>query len=280
MRAPSSGGDGWFKTRNPSATVAAEAKIRDCKAACWSSPRIGAYYRGMSAPEVLQDQIAYYRARAGEYDEWWFRSGRYDRGLELNARWHAETAQVEAALQSWLALRRPRTLLEVACGTGLFTRHLAPRVERVTAVDASPEVLAINRSRVAATNVEYIEADLFAWTPPERYDAAFFSFWLSHVPQDRFDGFWRMVASALMPGGAAFLIDSAFDRTSTAKDHVLERRDAGVVARKLNDGREFRIVKIFYEPHELAAKLAGLGWTSSLQQTARYFIHGEANPPL
>ena len=30
--------------------------------------------------QVLSDQIAYYRARAGEYDEWWFRTGRYDRG--------------------------------------------------------------------------------------------------------------------------------------------------------------------------------------------------------
>ena len=107
----------------------------------------------------------------------------------------------------------------------------------------------------------------------------FFSFWLSHVPQDRFDAFWKMVAGALGPGGTAYLIDSAFDPTSTAKDHVLKRRDAGIVARKLNDGREFRIVKIFYEPGALAAKLAGLGWTSSLQQTARYFIHGEANPP-
>jgi len=279
MRAPSWRGDGLFKIRESDATAAADARVHHCKAACWPSPPIGAYDCGMSVQQVLQDQIAYYRARAGEYDEWWFRGGRYDRGLELNARWHAETAQVEAALQSWLAQRRPRTVLEVACGTGLFTRYLAPQVERVTAVDASPEVLAINRSRVASANVEYIEADLFAWSPPGRYDAVFFSFWLSHVPQDRFDAFWKMVASALGSGGTAYLIDSAFDRTSTAKDHVLERRDAGVVARKLNDGREFRIVKIFYEPGALTAKLAGLGWTSSLQQTTCYFIHGEANPP-
>lgn len=233
----------------------------------------------MSATEVLREQIAYYRARAGEYDEWWFRGGRYDRGPELNALWHTETASVEAAFQSWLALRRPRNVLEVACGTGLFTRHLAPRVERVTAVDASPEVLAINRSRVGADNVEYVEADVFSWIPRERYDAVFFSFWLSHVPQERFDAFWRMVSGALTHKGSAYLIDSAFDRTSTAKDHVLERPDAGVVARKLNDGRQFRIVKIFYEPQALAEKLAGLRWTTSLQQTERYFIFGEASPP-
>ncbi len=127
----------------------------------------------MSDRGILQDQIDYYRARAGEYDEWWFRTGRYDRGPEFNARWRAEVATVEGALDSWLTTRRPQTLLELACGTGLFTRRLAPRVPHVTAVDASPEVLAINRSRVAAANVDYIEADLFSWRPVARYDAVF-----------------------------------------------------------------------------------------------------------
>ncbi len=28
----------------------------------------------------VKEQIAYYQARAGEYDEWFFRQGRYDRG--------------------------------------------------------------------------------------------------------------------------------------------------------------------------------------------------------
>ena len=233
----------------------------------------------MTAREVLEDQIAYYRARAAEYDEWWFRHGRYDRGPEFNARWHAETAAVDTALNAWLATRRPRTVLELACGTGLFTRRLAPCVDCVTAVDASPEVLAINRSRVAAENVEYVEADLFAWSPPHRFDGVFFSFWLSHVPEDRFAAFWSMVAKALVPGGAAYVIDSVFDRTSTAKDHTLPSANAGIVERKLNDGREFRIVKIFYDPAGLAAKLSELGWTSRLGQTANYFIHGEATSP-
>ena len=230
------------------------------------------------AEGILQDQIDYYRARAGEYDQWWFRAGRYDRGPEFNAQWRAEAAAVEAALDRWLNARRPRSLLELACGTGLFTRHLAPRVPRITAIDASPEVLAINAARVAASNVDYLESDLFAWRPATRYDAVFFSFWLSHVPDDRFAAFWEIVRSALAPGGAAYLVDSAFDPTSTAKDHVLTRPDAGVVTRKLNDGREFRIVKLFYRPEELAAKLASRAWRADIRQTERYFIYGEASP--
>jgi demethylmenaquinone methyltransferase/2-methoxy-6-polyprenyl-1,4-benzoquinol methylase len=182
---------------------------------------------------------------------------------------------VEAALVSWLAARRPADVLELACGTGLFTRLIAPRVARLASIDASTEVIEINRARVGADNVEYVQADLFAWRPVRRYDAIFFSFWLSHVPDSRFAAFWELVASALAPGGAAYLIDSAFDPTSTAKDHVLPGREAGIVTRKLNDGREFRIVKVFYEPAALAAKLGPLGWRSKLAQTPRYFIYGE-----
>jgi demethylmenaquinone methyltransferase/2-methoxy-6-polyprenyl-1,4-benzoquinol methylase len=227
---------------------------------------------------VLRDQIDYYRARAGEYDQWWFREGRYDRGSAFNAEWQAETAAVEEALDAWLAARAPRRVLELACGTGLFTRRIAPRVARLMAVDASAEVMAINRARVGAANVEYVQADLFAWRPVERYDAVFFSFWLSHVPDARFDAFWATVRSALAPGGAAYLIDSAFDPSSTARDHVLPDRDAGVVTRKLNDGREFRIVKVFWEPAALAARLDGLDWAATLAQTPRYFIYGATVP--
>jgi SAM-dependent methyltransferase len=232
----------------------------------------------VSERDVLQDQIGYYRARAGEYDEWWFRHGRYDRGAEFNARWFAETGVVEAALDAWLTRQRPESVLELACGTGLFTRRIAPRVGRVTCVDASPEVLAINRMRVGDANVAYVEADLFEWQPRERYDAVFFSFWLSHVPDGRFAAFWDKVRAALAPSGGVYLIDSAFDPTSTARDHVLPGRAAGVVTRKLNDGREFRIVKVFWEPPVLAQRLAALGWSASIAATASYFIYGEARP--
>ncbi len=227
-------------------------------------------------PAILAEQVAYYRARAGEYDEWWLRTGRYDRGPEQNAAWRADAEEVEGALERWLAAARPRHALELACGTGLFTRIVAPRVGRLLALDASPEVLAINRARVGAANVEYVLADLFApeWEPAERYDLVFMSFWLSHVPDDRFDAFWAKVRDALADGGSAYVIDSGWDVTSTATNHVRPDREGGVAARKLNDGREFRIVKIFHDPAALATRLAALGLVARVVHTPRYFIHG------
>ena len=101
--------------------------------------------------DLLQEQIDYYRARAGEYDQWWLRTGRYDRGPEENARWFAEAEQLRQALEDW----RPRgAVLELACGTGLWSRELARFADSLTLVDSSPEVLAINASRVEHPHVD------------------------------------------------------------------------------------------------------------------------------
>jgi SAM-dependent methyltransferase len=235
---------------------------------------------GNGERQLLDDQIAYYRARAAEYDAWWFRTGRFDRGTDNNAAWRAEVGVVETAVAEMLAKLRPSTVLELACGTGLFTRHLAPRVAAVTAVDASPEVIAINRSRVALPNVRYVQADLFAFEPDTRYDCVFMSFWLSHVPHARFDAFWSMVRRALAPGGFAYVIDSAHDPTSTAANHPTPDRHAGIVTRKLDDGREFRIVKVFWEPAALADRLRALGFEADIGATARYFIYGSARKKM
>jgi demethylmenaquinone methyltransferase/2-methoxy-6-polyprenyl-1,4-benzoquinol methylase len=234
-----------------------------------------------SYDDALREQITYYRARAGEYDEWFLRQGRYDRGAAANVQWHAEAAQVAAALDAFLAGRgRQDAALELAAGTGLWTQRLAPYFDHLTVVDASPEMLEINRARLdaAADRIIYEVADLFAWRPQRRYDLVFFSFWLSHVPPERFAAFWALVRSCLAPGGVAFMIDSRYAASSTARDHQLEGEAATQVARRLNDGSEFRIVKVFYIPERLRADLADLGWRADISATPTYFLAGSAAP--
>src|ERR1043165_491836 len=118
--------------------------------------------REPSDDQMLQEQIAYYDARAGEYDEWFLRRGRYDRGPELNRKWFDEVGQVTAALDAFL----PRgQVLELACGTGLWTQRLVRYATHVTAVDSSENMLALNRTRVGESKVDHVKADIFAWRP-------------------------------------------------------------------------------------------------------------------
>jgi 2-polyprenyl-3-methyl-5-hydroxy-6-metoxy-1,4-benzoquinol methylase len=226
--------------------------------------------------QLLSEQLDYYRARAAEYDRWWNREGRFDRGPDSNGRWFAQAAALERVLHEF---EPGGEVLELACGTGLWTRHLARHARHLTAVDAAPEVLQINRARVGGRSVEYIEADLFAWAPePGRYDCCVFAFWLSHVPEERFERFWHGVRQGLRPGGRVLFFDSARTERSTASDHVLPEAGEQTMTRRLDDGREFRIVKRFYEPGALAARLAALGWEATIGATGEFFIYGTATP--
>jgi SAM-dependent methyltransferase len=227
----------------------------------------------MTDETVLTEQLDYYRARALEYDKWWLREGRFDRGPEANTRWFAEATELEHVLERFAP---HGDVLELACGTGLWTRHLVGYADSVTAVDAAPEVLAINRARVLDPRVRYVEADLFDWTPRSQYDACVFTFWLSHVPEERFAAFWAMVATALRPGGRVLFIDSARTERSTAADHVLPEAEQETMTRRLDDGREFQIVKRFYEPGDLERRLGELGWDASVGATPEFFIYGTA----
>jgi SAM-dependent methyltransferase len=224
---------------------------------------------------LLDEQVAYYRARAPEYDEWWERRGRFDRGRELNAVWSAEVAELEATID---AMGPFGDTLELACGTGIWTRRLRSRAESLTAVDASGEMIGINRARVGDPSIEYVTADLFAWSPPRRFDSVFFSFWLSHVPPERFAPFWDLVGRALVPGGRAVFIDNRWIESATSLGGRLGDRDSTSVERQLNDGRWYRIVKVFYNPAELEERLGDLGWQAHVAGTAQYFIYGEASP--
>jgi ubiquinone/menaquinone biosynthesis C-methylase UbiE len=133
--------------------------------------------------DILQEQVQYYRERASEYDEWFFRQGRYDRGENHRQQWFSEVTEIEEALRS---ATPAGDILELACGTGFWTQHLVTFATHLIAVDASPEVIALNRRRVASASVEYIVADLFNWTPNQQFDFIFFGFWLSHVPMENF----------------------------------------------------------------------------------------------
>lgn len=218
---------------------------------------------------LLAEQQAYYRERASEYDEYVERRGRYDEGPELNGVWFAEVDEVKAALASF---RPAGDVLELAAGTGWWTAELLRYADRLTALDGSPEALSVNRARHGGDpRLEYVVADIFAWTPARAYDVVFFGFWLSHVPPPLFGDFWGRVRSWLRPGGRVFFVDSL--RPSTAAGRA-SRSESEVSVRRLNDGREFRVVKVFHEPAALEARLRELDWSAEVRGTASHFVFG------
>ena len=94
-------------------------------------------------------------------------------------------------------------------------------------------------------------------------------------PIARLEPFWSSLRSLLRPHGRVFFVDSLLEQESTAKDHgQLDR--SGIVRRRLNDGREFDIVKVFHDPTALTDRLQSLGWRAEVHASGRFFLYGSA----
>ena len=225
------------------------------------------------SPEGLDaEMLAYYQARAPEYDDWYLRRGRYERGPVHDAAWHAE---VDIAGR-WLdGLPIHGEIVELAAGTGWWSPLLASKGE-LSIYDGAEAPLDRARERLVAHRLRAHIHVRSAWDPPDRaVDAVFTGFWLSHVPRARLDDFLGIVRQWLKPGGTFAFIDSRFDPQSSAADHPTPAADQSV--RRLDDGREFTVVKVYYEPAELEGALARAGFSEpTVTTTGRFFLTGVA----
>jgi demethylmenaquinone methyltransferase/2-methoxy-6-polyprenyl-1,4-benzoquinol methylase len=208
---------------------------------------------GEELDRLLDEQLAYYRALAADY---------LNQGLELPG-----GNEMTEALD---AFQPTGSVLELACGPGVWTSQLLRYAADVTAVDASPEMLAIAAARVGRERVRFIQADLFTWKPDRRYDVVLIGFWLSHVPAERFVSFWSLVADCLKPDGRVFFADDAY-RTP---DELVEGPSSSTIRRQVPDGTAYRLVKVPHHPGDLERRLRQLGWDIKVTTTAGPFYWG------
>ena len=209
-----------------------------------------------------QAQVAYYRHRAAEYD--------------LTS--YGDVPRADRRIGSLIGQLRPvGDILEIACGTGIWTRHLAARARSLTALDAAPEMIALARQRVADPSVTFLAADVLDWVPPRRFDTVFFAFWLSHVPASAFGRFWSVVRSALVSDGRVLFVD---DLPAAADRETYVAGSGEIVERRLQDGTSHRLVKLARGRQALTRQLTELGWRATVTRSGPDWLLGEARPGL
>ena len=208
---------------------------------------------GKELDHLLGEQLAYYRALAADY---------LDQGLDLPG-----GDELTDALD---AFQPKGSVLELACGPGVWTSKLLRYAADVTAVDGSPEMLAVAAARAGGDRVRFIQADLFTWRPDRRYDVVFIGFWLSHVPGELFESFWSLVADCVKPDGRVFFADDAY-RT---RDELVEGPSSSTIRRQIPDGTTYRLVKVPHQPDDLETRLGELGWDIKVTATAGPFYWG------
>ncbi len=188
----------------------------------------------------------YYAARAPEYDEVYQKP---ERQTDLRA------------IESWLPpIFAGANVLEIACGTGYWTRFIAPVAARVIAIDAAPETLLLARRNVADPKVEFLVGDAYDLALDlGQFDCAFAGFWFSHVPKARRGEFLQGLGTRLALGATVVLLDNLFVEGSSSPLTEIDADANSYQTRLLKDGSRHRVLKNFPSVQELLALSASVG---------------------
>src|SRR5205823_4921011 len=99
-----------------------------------------------------------------------------------------------------------RTVLDVGCGTGFFTRYYVERGARVTGLDIA--AVSIERLRERFPQARFILSDVSEAALAERFDIVNAFDVLYHITDDqRWEAALRNLAEAVAPGGVLLVTD-------------------------------------------------------------------------
>ncbi len=187
----------------------------------------------------------YYRRVAREYDKL------YERDDPVRKNEILTTAkELKQALKD-------RCVLEVACGTGFWTRIATEVARHVVATDKLEEMLSIAREKCKKLgNVELHQADAYELgSIPRTFDAGLVGFWLSHVPRARVDEFLDGFHTRLGSRAVVFMIDSVYAPGLGGELVSLPHLDDTFKRRTLPDGSTHLVLKNYYDPGQIRAIL-------------------------
>jgi ubiquinone/menaquinone biosynthesis C-methylase UbiE len=188
----------------------------------------------------------YYDQRAREYDDWWLGRGLFE--ARPRPGWSEE---VESLIGLIGALPPARTL-DVACGTGLLTRHLPGEI---VALDQSEAMVAVAAERMPDVLVVQGDAVPLPFDNGE-FERVFTSHFYGHLlPEER----ERFLDEARRVGRELVVVDSALRDDVEPEEHQ---------QRVLNDGSRHTVYKRFFAPEELAAELGG----GQVLHAGRWFV--------
>lgn len=186
----------------------------------------------------------YYARRAVEYEAIYAKPER-----------QSDLAQLAVELSEAF---RGRTVVEVACGTGYWTQHIARHAVRVDAFDINDETLAIARTKaIDPARVRFAVGDAYA--VPEAaapYDAAFAGFWWSHITKHDLPRFLGGLHRVLAPGSRIVMIDNRHVEGSSTPIARTDVVGNTWQTRQLADGTTYQVLKNFPTPDELRSAVA------------------------
>jgi ubiquinone/menaquinone biosynthesis C-methylase UbiE len=193
---------------------------------------------------MANDEIEkYYRARAPEYEQVHYRDDP-QRQKELRN---------EAAFLRRLATGK--RVLELACGTGFWTKIMSDTAATITAVDIASEMLRVARKKEFNCPVTFLEADMFELSLDDRpFDMVALGFWVSHQPKQELEYLFRVVRAPLTRSGSIWMMDNNPPAEGLSMESVrVDEHGNNFKRRFLSNGTEYVILKNYFSRDDLAA---------------------------
>ncbi|MFX1310416.1 MAG: class I SAM-dependent DNA methyltransferase [Promethearchaeota archaeon] len=183
--------------------------------------------------DVEKDIQQYYANRAKEYDLTYQRPERQD-----------DLKKICSLLKKLL---HGHHVLEIACGTGYWTKIIASVAKSITATDINNEVLQIARNKlINSKKVAFIHDDSYSLKKIQgKFTAGFAFSWWSHILISKLKDFLNVLHSQLQPGALVIFIDNCHTEGSSIPISHMDRDGNTYQIRKLQDGREYEILKNF-----------------------------------
>ncbi len=195
-------------------------------------------------PKKIEKKIQkYYANRAKEYDKTYLRPERQD-----------DIKKIHLLLKNLLKGHR---VLEIACGTGFWTKTIASVAKFITAVDINNEVLRIAKNKlIHSKNVIFIQDDVYLLNMTQGvFSAGYAGSWWSHILKSKLKGFLDVFHSKFQPEALIIFMDNRYREGSSTPISRTDSDGNTYQIRKLDDGQEYEILKNFPTKQEIMESL-------------------------
>ena len=204
--------------------------------------------------------LTYYADRAREYERIYAKPER-----------QADLRELEERIPALLAGRK---VVEVACGTGYWTQHIARTAEFILATDLTDETLEVARSKnLPEARVRFARADAFdlpAVAGP--FNGAYAGFWWSHLRHSECGPFLESLKKCLSPGATVVLMDNRYVQGNSTPVARTDAEGNTWQARKLLDGSGHEVLKNFPTEAELLERTVAFGTNHRLVELEYYWL--------
>ena len=183
----------------------------------------------------------YYRARAPEYEQIYYRDDPERQG------------ELDAEAERLARLASGKVILELACGTGYWTRVMSQTARSITASDITPEAMIEAKKKEYRCPVDFVQANMFEHSfGGACFDLVALGFWFSHQPRQEYDRLYEIATRPLRKNGLIWMVDNNPPAEGSLEtSHQVDSHGNNYKKRAVSDGRTFLVLKNYFSRAEL-----------------------------